>query len=103
MKRMKNILIVLFIILLNILNPQYLLAIDLKFNRLTAENGLPYSTANVMLQDDNGFLFIQACAVTTGLIRRSIQSLKTGRFDLWKKRKEIGYGLVWRMGLPVLT
>lgn len=57
-KRMKNILIVLFIILLNILNPQYLLAIDLKFNRLTAENGLPYSTANVMLQDDNGFLWI---------------------------------------------
>ena len=54
-KRMKNILIVLFIILLNILNPQYLLARDLKFNRLTAENGLPYSTANVMLQDDNGF------------------------------------------------
>ncbi|MFS3030017.1 two-component regulator propeller domain-containing protein [Bacteroides ovatus] len=55
---MKNILIVLFIILLNILNPQYLLARDLKFNRLTAENGLPYSTANVMLQDDNGFLWI---------------------------------------------
>ena len=66
MKRMKNILIVLFIILLNILNPQYLLAIDLKFNRLTAENGLPYSTANVMLQDDNGFLWI---GTHTGLCR----------------------------------
>ena len=63
---MKNILIVLFIILLNILNPQYLLAIDLKFNRLTAENGLPYSTANVMLQDDNGFLWI---GTHTGLCR----------------------------------
>ena len=59
-KRMKNILIVLFIILLNILNPQYLLAKELKFNRLTAENGLPYSTANVMLQDDNGFLWIES-------------------------------------------
>ena len=66
MKRMKNILIVLFIILLNILNSQYLLAIDLKFNRLTAENGLPYSTANVMLQDDNGFLWI---GTHTGLCR----------------------------------
>lgn len=66
MKRMKNILIVLFIILLNILNPQYLLARDLKFNRLTAENGLPYSTANVMLQDDNGFLWI---GTHTGLCR----------------------------------
>lgn len=65
-KRMKNILIVLFIILLNILNPQYLLARDLKFNRLTAENGLPYSTANVMLQDDNGFLWI---GTHTGLCR----------------------------------
>jgi ligand-binding sensor domain-containing protein/AraC-like DNA-binding protein len=63
---MKNILIVLFIILLNILNPQYLLARDLKFNRLTAENGLPYSTANVMLQDDNGFLWI---GTHTGLCR----------------------------------
>ena len=63
---MKNILIVLFIILLNILNPQYLLAIDLKFNRLTADNGLPYSTANVMLQDDNGFLWI---GTHTGLCR----------------------------------
>ena len=59
---MKNILIV----LLNILNPQYLLARDLKFNRLTAENGLPYSTANVMLQDDNGFLWI---GTHTGLCR----------------------------------
>lgn len=66
MKRMKNILVVLFIILLNILNPQYLLARDLKFNRLTAENGLPYSTANVMLQDDNGFLWI---GTHTGLCR----------------------------------
>ena len=65
-KRMKNILIVLFIILLNILNPQYLLARDLKFNRLTAENGLPYSTANVMLQDNNGFLWI---GTHTGLCR----------------------------------
>ena len=65
-KRMKNILVVLFIILLNILNPQYLLARDLKFNRLTAENGLPYSTANVMLQDDNGFLWI---GTHTGLCR----------------------------------
>ena len=65
-KRMKNILIVLFIILLNILNPQYLLARDLKFNRLTAENGLPYSTPNVMLQDDNGFLWI---GTHTGLCR----------------------------------
>lgn len=65
-ERMKNILIVLFIILLNILNPQYLLARDLKFNRLTAENGLPYSTANVMLQDDNGFLWI---GTHTGLCR----------------------------------
>lgn len=63
---MKNILIVLFIILLNILNPQYLLARDLKFNRLTAENGLPYSTANVMLQDDNRFLWI---GTHTGLCR----------------------------------
>ena len=63
---MKNILVVLFIILLNILNPQYLLARDLKFNRLTAENGLPYSTANVMLQDDNGFLWI---GTHTGLCR----------------------------------
>lgn len=63
---MKNILIVLFIILLNILNPQYLLARDLKFNRLTAENGLPYSTPNVMLQDDNGFLWI---GTHTGLCR----------------------------------
>lgn len=63
---MKNILIVLFIILLNILNPQYLLARDLKFNRLTAENGLPYSTANVMLQDNNGFLWI---GTHTGLCR----------------------------------
>ena len=104
MKRMKNILIVLFIILLNILNPQYLLAIDLKFNRLTAENGLPYSTANVMLQDDNGFLWI---GTHTGLCRydginTEIYSEFENRFDLWKKRKEIGYGSVWRMGLPVL-
>ena len=52
--------------------------------------------------DFYGLVLIQACAVTTGLIRRSIQSLKTGRFDLWKKRTEIGYGLVWRVGLPVL-
>lgn len=63
---MKNILIVLFIILLNIINPQYLLSKELKFNRLTAENGLPYSTANVMLQDDNGFLWI---GTHTGLCR----------------------------------
>ena len=63
---MKNILIVLLIILLNSINSQYLLSKELKFNRLTAENGLPYSTANVMLQDDNGFLWI---GTHTGLCR----------------------------------
>lgn len=64
--RMKNIRIVLFILLLNIINPHWLSSKDLKFNRLTAENGLPYSTANAMLQDDNGFLWI---GTHTGLCR----------------------------------
>lgn len=105
MKRMKNILIVLFIILLNILNPQYLLARDLKFNRLTAENGLPYSTANVMLQDDNGFLWI---GTHTGLCR--YDGINTEIYSEFENRQvrsleETDGNWLWvgmEVGLPVL-
>lgn len=63
---MKNIFVVLFILLLSIIDPQYLLSKELRFKSLTAENGLPNSTANVMLQDNNGFLWI---GTHTGLCR----------------------------------
>lgn len=92
---MKNILIVLLIILLNSINSQYLLSKELKFNRLTAENGLPYSTANVMLQDDNGFYglaLIQDCAAMMELIQKFIQNSKISRCGLWPRRMETGYG-----------
>ena len=105
-KRMKNILIVLFIILLNILNPQYLLARDLKFNRLTAR--MVYLTARLMLmlQDDNGFLWV---GTHTGLCR--YDGINTEIYSEFENRQvrsleETEGNWLWvgmENGLPVLT